>query len=163
MSSCLRKQTRLLCGHCNEYLSRAATSFPGSSPSRPLEQERERPWKTLVTCLPARKIPQTGSLFLEGLSPQILVNIDWFMRSAMFYTSLHFAIVNSSYWNINLKPKQVQCLEAIYFGRDTIGVLPTGYGKSIIFHLLPRLFVDKINSRSTCQTGLPIHPIIVVV
>ena len=54
----------------------------------------------------------------------------------MFYSSLHFAIVNSSYWNINLKPKQVQCLEAIYFGRDTIGVLPTGYGKSIIFHLL---------------------------
>ena len=29
-----------------------STSFPGSSPSRPLERERERPWKTLVTCLP---------------------------------------------------------------------------------------------------------------
>lgn len=25
MSSCLRKQTRLLCGPCNEYLSRAAS------------------------------------------------------------------------------------------------------------------------------------------
>ena len=28
------------------------TSLPGSSPSRPLERERERPWETLVTCLP---------------------------------------------------------------------------------------------------------------
>ena len=81
----------------------------------------------------------------------------------MFYSSLHFAIVNSSYWNINLKPKQVQCLEAIYFGRDTIGVLPTGYGKSIIFHLLPGLFLDKINSRSRSHTESPIHPVIVVI
>ena len=47
----------------------------------------------------------------------------------MLYSGLHFAIVNSSYWNINLKPIQVQSLEAIYFGRDTIGVLPTGDGK----------------------------------
>ena len=28
------------------------TSFPGSSPSRPLEREKEGPWNTLVTCLP---------------------------------------------------------------------------------------------------------------
>ena len=81
----------------------------------------------------------------------------------MFYSSLHFAIVNSSYWNINLKPKQVKCLEAIYTGRDTIGVLPTGYGKSIIFHLLPGLFLDKLNSRSSTQPDSPIHPVIVVV
>ena len=85
------------------------------------------------------------------------------LRSAMFYRSLHFAIVNSSYWNINLKPKQVKCLEAIYTGRDTIGVLPTGYGKSIIFHLLPGLFLDKLNSRSSTQPDSPIHPVIVVV
>lgn len=84
------------------------------------------------------------------------------LKSAMFYSSLHFAIINSSYWNINLKPKQVKCLEAIYSGRDTIGVLPTGYGKSIIFHLLPGLFFDKINSRYT-KTDSPFHPVIVVV
>ena len=29
-----------------------AASFPGFSPTRPTERERERPWKTLVTCLP---------------------------------------------------------------------------------------------------------------
>ena len=79
----------------------------------------------------------------------------------MFYSSLHFAIVNSSYY-INLKPKQVKRLEAIYSGRDVIAVLPTGYGKSIIFYLLPGLFFEKMNSQST-QTELPFHPVIVVV
>ena len=31
--------------------------------------ERERPWKTLVTCLPGEKKTQEGSLFLKVLSP----------------------------------------------------------------------------------------------
>ena len=39
----------------------------------------------------------------------------------------------------------MKCLEAIYFGRDVVAVLPTGYGKSLIFHLLPSLFYDKFN------------------
>ena len=61
----------------------------------------------------------------------------------MFFSSLQFAISNSSYSNINLKPKQVKCLEAIYCGRDVVAVLPTGYGKSMIFHLLPALLRDR--------------------
>ena len=61
----------------------------------------------------------------------------------MFYSSFHWAIVNSNYSNINLKPKQVQCLEAVYSNKDVIAVLPTGYGKSLIFHILPPLFYDK--------------------
>ena len=83
----------------------------------------------------------------------------------MFFSSIHFAIVNSNYWNTNLKPKQVKCLEAIYLGRDTIGVLPTGYGKLIIFHLLPGLFFDKINSKSaqSASSSSSINPVVVVV
>ena len=68
---------------------------------------------------------------------------------SMFYSSLQFAICSSSYSNINLKVKQVQCLEAVYCGNDVIAVLPTGYGKSIIFHLLPALFHDKVNGRTS--------------
>ena len=37
-------------------------------------------------------------------------------------------------------------LEAVYSGRDVVAALPTGYGKSIIFHLLPALLFDKVNS-----------------
>ena len=83
-------------------------------------------------------------------------------HSAMFFSSLNFAIVNSNYWNINLKPKQVKCLESIYLGRDSIGVLPTGYRKSII---LPGLFFDKINSKSaqSVSSSSSINPVVVVV
>lgn len=83
----------------------------------------------------------------------------------MFFSSLHFAIENSTYCNINLKPKQVKCLESIYLGRDTIGVLPTGYGKSIIFHLLPGLFRAKHKSQAqvTGSSASVINPVVVVV
>ena len=40
----------------------------------------------------------------------------------------------------NLKPKQVLCLDYLRNGEDFIAVLPatgTGFGKSLIFHLLP--------------------------
>ena len=39
-----------------------ATLFPGFSPTRPTERERERPWKTLVTCLPESGRLQTNDL-----------------------------------------------------------------------------------------------------
>ena len=55
----------------------------------------------------------------------------------------------------------MKCLEAIYSGKDTVGVLPTGYGKSIIFHLLPGLFFDKINSQSS--SSLLVNAVVVVV
>ena len=60
--------------------------------------------------------------------------------------------------------KQVKCLEPIYFGRDVVAVLPTGYGKSLIFQLLPSLLHARITS--TCniiQTTSPVCPIIIVV
>ena len=66
------------------------------------------------------------------------------IKRVIFYSSLQAAVSNSIYSNINFKVKQVVCLEAIYRGRDVAAVLPTGFGKSMIFHLLPSLFLDKI-------------------
>ncbi|XP_068692465.1 ATP-dependent DNA helicase Q1-like [Montipora foliosa] len=80
----------------------------------------------------------------------------------MFFSNLQRAISESSYWNVNLKPKQVKCLEAIYLGRVVVAVLPTGYGKSIIFHLLPVLLFGKVNSAPFQSCGT-IHPIVIVV
>ena len=77
----------------------------------------------------------------------------------MFYSSLQAAISHSIYSNVNLKVKQVICLEAIYHGRDVVAVLPTGYGKSVIFHLLPSLFLDKINY----ERGAAAHPVVISV
>ena len=78
----------------------------------------------------------------------------------MFFSSLHFAISSSSYSNINLKAKQVQCLEAIYRGRDVVAVLPTRYGKSLIFHILPALLCDKMNGQSLSSQ---VHAVVIVV
>lgn len=36
-----------------------------------------------------------------------------------------------------LKPLQLDVLEHVINGQDVIANLPTGYGKSLIFHLLP--------------------------
>ena len=38
-----------------------------------------------------------------------------------------------------LKPKQLEAIRTLMSGRDTFVALPTGYGKSIIFAILPML------------------------
>ena len=81
------------------------------------------------------------------------------IKRVMFYSSLQAAVSNSIYSNINFKVKQVVCLEAIYRGRDVVAVLPTRYGKSMIFHLLPSLFLDKIK----CESRVAPSPVIIVV
>ena len=60
-----------------------------------------------------------------------------------FLSCLEFAVLNSLYRDAMLKPKQVICLENIYLNRDVMCVLRTGYGKSLIFHLLPMLLLAK--------------------
>ena len=64
-----------------------------------------------------------------------------------FLTCLEFAILNGVYNNILLKHKQVVCLETIYMGNDLICILPTGYGKSLIFHLIPCLMFARNNKQ----------------
>lgn len=42
-----------------------------------------------------------------------------------------------------LKPKQVACWESLLNGHDVLAVLPTGYGKSLIYQLLPDFLPRK--------------------
>ena len=67
-----------------------------------------------------------------------------------FLSCLEFAVLNSLYQETILKPKQVLCLESTYLEKDLIRVLPTGYRKSLIFHLLPRLLVSQWRSKGCC-------------
>ena len=47
-----------------------------------------------------------------------------------------------------IKPRQKEALQSIVFkGQDCLIVLPTGYGKSLIYQMLPSLF-DKISARN---------------
>ncbi|PJE78234.1 ATP-dependent DNA helicase RecQ [invertebrate metagenome] len=66
---------------------------------------------------------------------------------ADFDTCVEFAKEQIRF-NHNLKEKQLDTLRHLYEGRDVVSVLPTGYGKSVIFQLLPWLFQRKHNSRT---------------
>lgn len=88
-----------------------------------------------------------------------------------FLSCLNFAIINSSYCDKVLRPKQVICLENLFLGRDVLAVLPTGYGKSLIFHILPALLFWKNKLKETerntthCQVdySLDVSSIVIVV
>ena len=70
------------------------------------------------------------------------------LNHVLFLYCLEFAIQNSFYKEIVSKPKQVRCLECIYLQTDVMCVLPTGYGKSLIFHLLPMMLFAKFKLRA---------------
>ena len=45
--------------------------------------------------------------------------------------------------SITLKPEQEECLRYLHQGEDLVAILPTGFGKSLIFQLLPFLLPTK--------------------
>ena len=45
-----------------------------------------------------------------------------------------FSLSDGNFPSLNLKPLRVKCFETILKGQDLIGVLPTGSGKSMLFH-----------------------------
>ena len=53
------------------------------------------------------------------------------------FKQLHLAFARNNLHSFCLKPKQVQCFEYMLRGFDVITVLPTGFGKSLLFQLLP--------------------------
>ena len=71
----------------------------------------------------------------------------------MFLSCLQDAITRSEYESINLKPKQVVCLEALFNNKDTLAVLPTGYGKSLLYKVLPVLLAERNTRLALIQSG----------
>lgn len=53
------------------------------------------------------------------------------------FKRLQYTLSINSFPHFYLKPKQVQCFEAMLDGKDVIAVLPTGFGKSFLFQVLP--------------------------
>ncbi|XP_052071379.1 uncharacterized protein LOC127709745 [Mytilus californianus] len=67
---------------------------------------------------------------------------------ASFEDCINFCKIESGLFSsldIILKEKQLETLKALYFNKDCISVLPTGYGKSLIFQILPWFFQKKLN------------------
>jgi ATP-dependent DNA helicase RecQ len=45
--------------------------------------------------------------------------------------------------NFVVKKEQEKALKSLFFGKDVVGILPTGFGKSLIFQLLVLLMSEK--------------------
>lgn len=85
-------------------------------------------------------ISQSKSSILPVLPVSYEKGTMAFPSCVNFFNALHFAQKAAGYEDIFLKVKQMKILESLYLNNDTIGVLPTGYGKSVVFHLLPFLY-----------------------
>ena len=70
-----------------------------------------------------------------------------------FLTKLQVALLSAGYEEVTLKVKQVICLEILYLRKDVVAVLPTGYGKSLVFHVLPRLLNERDVVRTASTTS----------
>ena len=78
-----------------------------------------------------------------------------------FFNAVNYALTVSNYQDFFLHVKQYKVLEAVLSGRDVIAILPTGYGKSVIFHLLAYLFdyISKLNESPQNSIILVVTPL----
>lgn len=75
------------------------------------------------------------------------------------FKRLQIALHQGGLENVYLKPKQIICLESLFLHIDVVAVLPTGYGKSMIFQLLP-FFLPQKTSRNIVIVVSPLSSII---
>ena len=68
--------------------------------------------------------------------------------------------LRSSFPEINcLKPQQVTAITNFLLRRDVFAVLPTGYGKSLIFQIIPNI----CSRMAACGFNYPSKPILLVI
>ena len=77
-----------------------------------------------------------------------------------FFHGIFFALRQCKFRDIFLKVKQYKIIDAILSGKDVIGVLPTGYGKSIIFQLLPFIHEYLLGKETIVIVIAPLNAII---
>ena len=66
---------------------------------------------------------------------------------------VEFSLINGNFPPLNLKPLQMKCFEYMLEGQDVIGVLPTGFGKSMLFHLLPHFIPVNEKGKRSWEQG----------
>ncbi|XP_060572949.1 uncharacterized protein LOC132730885 [Ruditapes philippinarum] len=59
--------------------------------------------------------------------------------------------------SFSLKPKQLECLNHIIEGRDVLVNLPVGYGKSLIYQMLPSIMERMGRSRTVVLVISPLN------
>lgn len=95
------------------------------------------------------------------MSEKVVVNLPEDIQTTMDFDSILLDVLRSrGQERFKIKPKQKEALQKIVLdSQDCLIVLPTGYGKSLIYQLLPSLF-DRVVSKefegqSGCDRSLP--------
>ena len=63
--------------------------------------------------------------------------------------SILYALEHLGCASVTLKDEQTACVKAIYEGKDIFLWLPTGFGKSMCYEVLPFVFDDKLRRRDS--------------
>ena len=58
--------------------------------------------------------------------------------------SISYALEKVGRQTVTLKPEQSKCISYMYEGKDVFLWLPTGFGKSLCYEVLPFVFDDKL-------------------
>ena len=82
------------------------------------------------------------------------------MACIIVFRKLQDAISVTNFPTIYFKPKQIQVFKIILNHFDIIEVLPTSYGKSCLFQLLPGL-LQQSNEQGIVIILLPLNSIII--
>ena len=63
------------------------------------------------------------------------------ISEAMFREAIRFSLENLGQPELELKQEQLEAIKAICVNKkDVLAVLPTGFGKSLIYQMLPAVF-----------------------
>ena len=81
--------------------------------------------------------PSLKAKYLNFIALLVQQSCNKMFSLNQFFHAIKYALHVTNYENIFLKVKQYQILESVLLKRDTIGILATGYGKSVIFNLIP--------------------------
>ena len=63
--------------------------------------------------------------------------------------SISYALEKIGRPSVTLKPEQRECIEDMYEGKDVFAWLPTGFGKSLCYEVLPYIFDYKLERQDS--------------
>ena len=82
------------------------------------------------------------------------------VSDADFNRAVKFSLAKRGTPDIYLKPKQLEALKAVVQQkRDVLAVLPTGYGKSVIYQLVPNMCNFLFQGGNYCSIAIIVSPL----
>lgn len=76
-------------------------------------------------------------------------------RECLHAAEKHLGLGGDFAW----KDRQLECLEAVFAGKDLLAILPTGYGKSAIFQCVPFMLAQKFDCDQSIIVITPLNSI----